>query len=81
MNHVNCITYKLKSVRIVRFQKDFPNWTSRNKFIEKFIQETQPSSEEYQVLEWIPYDRLEDVKFLVKGDLVRYTKPFGWMAY
>src|ERR1041385_5759626 len=51
-----------------RFQQDFPNWTSGNKFIDNFIQESQlnaKSSEE--VLEWIPYNRLTNIKYLAKG--------------
>ena len=51
-----------------RFQQGFPNWTSRNKYIDNFIQETQLSAEsEYHVLEWIPYNRLTNIKYLAKG--------------
>ena len=51
-----------------RFQQDFPNWISGNKYIDNFIQETQLSAKsEYHVLEWIPYNRLTNIKYLAKG--------------
>ena len=44
------------------FQQNFPNWTSKNDFIDKFIQESQLNDQNTkQVLEWIPYDRFEYV--------------------
>ena len=51
-----------------RFQQDFPNWTSGNIYIDNFIQETQLNAKsEYHVLEWIPYNRLTNIKYLAKG--------------
>src|SRR4051794_26341784 len=51
-----------------RFQQDFPNWTSENKYIDKFIQETQLNTKNrHEFLEWIPYNRLKNVKYLAKG--------------
>ena len=51
-----------------RFQQDFHKWTSGNKFIDKFIQESQLNAECYKhILEWIPYNRLTNVKYLDKG--------------
>src|SRR5437763_5532421 len=51
-----------------RFQQDFPNWTSGNNYIDNFIQETQLNAQNsYQVLEWIPYNRLTNIKYLAKG--------------
>jgi hypothetical protein len=50
------------------FQQNFSNWTSGNDLIDKFIQETQlNANSSYELLEWIPYDRLKDVKFLAQG--------------
>ena len=50
------------------FQQNFKNWTSGNDDIDKFIQHTQLSAEWYvNVLEWIPYDRIYDIKFIAKG--------------
>ena len=51
-----------------RFQQEFPNWTSRNKCIDNFIQETQLNAKSlFEVLEWIPYNRLTNIKYLAKG--------------
>ena len=51
-----------------RFQQDFPNWTSGNNYIDNFIQETQLNAQhKFHVLEWIPYNRLTNIKYLAKG--------------
>jgi hypothetical protein len=51
-----------------RFQQNFQNWTSSNDDIDKFIQHTQLSANNYdKVLEWIPYDRFCDIKYIAKG--------------
>ena len=51
-----------------RFQQDFPNWTSGNNYIDNFIQETQLNAKwNREVLEWIPYNRLTNIKYLAKG--------------
>ena len=51
-----------------RFQQNFKNWTSGNDDIDKFIQDTQLSaSGYYEVLEWIPYNRFYDIKYIAKG--------------
>ena len=64
---------KCKECNVKRFQQDFPKWTSGNKFIDEFIQNTQIHSEEYQVLEWIPYDKLENVELITIGG---YSKVY-----
>ena len=51
-----------------RFQQDFPNWTSGNNYIDNFIQESQLNAKyPWEVLEWIPYNRLTNIKYLAKG--------------
>src|SRR5207249_8595924 len=51
-----------------RFQQDFPNWTSGNNYIDNFIQETQLNARNrWEVLEWIPYNRLTNIKYLANG--------------
>src|SRR2546429_207945 len=48
-----------------RFQQDFPNWTSGNIYIDNFIQESQLDAQsDVHVLEWIPYNRLTNIKYL-----------------
>jgi hypothetical protein len=52
-----------------RFQQNFKNWTSGNNYIDKIIQETQLSANDYhKVLEWIPYDRFYNIKYISEGD-------------
>ena len=51
-----------------KFQQNFGNWTSGNKSIDKFIQESQLNARfKYELLEWIPYNRLRNIKFLAQG--------------
>jgi hypothetical protein len=53
----------------IYFQRNFKNWTSGNRDIDKFIQETQLSAH-YDVkkaLEWISYDRFYDIKYIARG--------------
>ncbi|RIA95998.1 kinase-like domain-containing protein [Glomus cerebriforme] len=57
-----------KSCNSKNFQENFKNWTSGNDNIDKFIQETQLSAKcHYNVLEWVPYNRFQDVKYIAKG--------------
>ncbi|CAB4422633.1 unnamed protein product [Rhizophagus irregularis] len=49
-------------------QQNFKNWTSGNHEVDKFIQKTQLKAKNYyDVLEWIEYDRFENVEYLTKG--------------
>ncbi|RGB43445.1 kinase-like domain-containing protein [Rhizophagus diaphanus] len=50
------------------FQQNFKNWTSGNHEVDKFIQKTQLKAKQSdEVLEWIEYDRFENVEYLAKG--------------
>ena len=50
------------------FQQNFKNWTSGNHNVDKFIQKTQlKAKNNMEVLEWIEYDRFENVEYLAKG--------------
>ena len=54
--------------RICTFQQNFQNWTSGNHDIDEFIQKAQlKAKNEDKVLEWIEYDRFENVEYLAKG--------------
>src|SRR4051794_213237 len=54
--------------RICAFQQNFQNWTSGNHDIDEFIQKAQLKAKYfYEVLEWIEYDRFENVEYLAKG--------------
>ncbi|PKK64663.1 hypothetical protein RhiirC2_787192 [Rhizophagus irregularis] len=51
----------------IYFQQNFENWTSGNNDIDKLIQDTQLSFHNKDVkeaLEWIPYDRLYNIKYI-----------------
>ncbi|CAB5303897.1 unnamed protein product [Rhizophagus irregularis] len=51
-----------------RFQQDFSKWTSKNKLINKFIQEAQINAKNsYEILEWIPYNNLSSIDYYTKG--------------
>ncbi len=50
------------------FQQNFENWTSGNNKIDKFIQDSQLSAHynTEKALEWIPYDRFCNIKYIAK---------------
>jgi hypothetical protein len=54
----------------IYFQHNFINWTSGNNDIDKFIQSTQLSAHNdvKEVLEWIPYNRFNNIKYIAKGE-------------
>jgi hypothetical protein len=59
-----------QSCNAKRFKLNFKNWSSGNNVIDEFIQKAQLEAKHYrEVLEWIEYDRFEDVKYLTKGGL------------
>ncbi|GBC41295.1 kinase-like domain-containing protein [Rhizophagus irregularis DAOM 181602=DAOM 197198] len=48
--------------------ENFSKWTSKNKFIDKFIQEAQINAKNsYEILEWIPYNNLSGIDHYAKG--------------
>ena len=54
--------------RMCVFQQNFKNWTSGNHDVDEFIQNAQLKAvNEYKVVEWIEYDRFENVEYLAKG--------------
>src|SRR6266536_385638 len=63
-------TYKswCKECYSKKFQQNFGNWTSGNDHIDKFIQESQLNARnQFELLEWIPYNRLRNIQFLAQG--------------
>jgi hypothetical protein len=47
---------------------NFSNWTSGNSDIDNLIQKCQMETlMPYVVVEWIPYDKLQNIKYLTKG--------------
>src|SRR5437763_164502 len=57
-----------QSCNAKRFQQNFPNWTSGNHDIDEFIQKTQlRAKNSSKFIEWVEYDRFENVEYLAKG--------------
>ncbi len=57
-----------KACNAKHFQQNFEKWTSGNVDIDKFIQETQLSANNFaNVIEWIPYDKFCDIEYNAKG--------------
>jgi hypothetical protein len=54
----------------IYFQQNFKNWTSGNNDIDEFIQYTQLSAHDdiKEALEWIPFDRLYNIKCVAKDE-------------
>ena len=55
----------------IHFQQNFKNWTSGNNEIDRFIQDIQLSAHSQldlaEALEWIPYNRFYDIKYIAKS--------------
>src|SRR5436190_16054730 len=50
------------------FQQNFKNWTSGNHDVDEFIQKAQLKAKcNRQIIEWIEYDRFENIEYLAKG--------------
>ncbi|CAG8626985.1 18587_t:CDS:2, partial [Dentiscutata erythropus] len=63
-----------KSCNAKRFEIDFPNWTSGNIEIDKFIRKTQITAERREcIFEWVDYSKF---KFLEKFQLFNNHKAF-----
>src|ERR1700722_10840214 len=51
-----------------RSKDNFKNWTSGNKVIDEFIQQSQLDAVYYKkYLEWIPFENFENVTYITKG--------------
>ena len=49
-------------------QQNFKNWTSGNHEVDEFIQKVQlKANKRDEVLEWIEYDKFENVEYLAEG--------------
>ena len=54
--------------RLCVFQQNFQNCTSGNHIADKFIQKIQlKATQPIEVIEWIEYDRFENIEYLAKG--------------
>ncbi|RHZ88208.1 hypothetical protein Glove_25g26 [Diversispora epigaea] len=51
-----------------KFQNEFDKWTSEDKEIDEFIQQIQLNANKFQeIVEWIPFEKLENITYLTKG--------------
>ena len=58
-----------------RFQQNFKNWTSGNSDVDKLIQESQLNAKRNdEKLEWIEYDRFENIEYITKGGFGKVYK-------
>ena len=53
------------------FQQDFDKWTSRNEGIDKLIQDIRLTKHIRGILEWIPYDKFNDIKYIAEGGFAK----------
>ncbi|EXX57932.1 Ypk2p [Rhizophagus irregularis DAOM 197198w] len=70
-----------KVCNAIYFQHNFNNWTSGNSDIDGFIQDIQLSNHSYytcHALEWVPYDRFYDIKYIAKGGFGKVYKA-NWI--
>jgi hypothetical protein len=51
-----------------RFKDNFKNWTSGNKVIDEFIQDSQLNAVHYEkCLEWIPFEKFQNITYIAEG--------------
>jgi hypothetical protein len=57
-----------QSCNAKQFQQNFENWMSGNFEVDKLIQESQLNAKNHrEKLEWIEYDRFENIEYVAKG--------------
>ncbi|UZO10543.1 uncharacterized protein OCT59_002124 [Rhizophagus irregularis] len=68
-----------------RFKDNFKNWTSGNKNIDEFIQQSQLNATHYyKYFEWIPYERFQNITYVAKGGFSKIYSaewPEGHIEY
>ncbi|EXX60289.1 kinase-like domain-containing protein [Rhizophagus irregularis DAOM 181602=DAOM 197198] len=65
-----------------RFKDNFKNWTSGNKDIDEFIQQSQLNGVYY--LEWIPFEKFQNITYIAEGDFGKIYSaewPEGFINY
>ena len=67
--HQECLATFYCELCVLNYLKaNFPNWTSGNDNIDNLIQECQMKTlEPRNVVEWIPYNRLQNIEYLTEG--------------
>src|SRR5438128_1143220 len=72
---INTSNYWCPSCNSKRFQQNFKNWNSGNSDVDKLIQESQLNAKSnWEKLEWIEYDRFENIEYIAKGGFGKIYK-------
>ncbi|RGB42348.1 hypothetical protein C1646_810080 [Rhizophagus diaphanus] len=71
------------SCNVIYFQQDFKSWTSGNIYIDEFIKDTQLSAHHNirNAIEWIPYKRIYDTKYIEKIGVFKANWIDGYIEY
>ena len=68
-----------------RSKDKFKNWTSENKDIDEFIQQAQLNAVHYyKYLEWIPFEKFQNITYITKGGFGKIYSaewPEGYICY
>ena len=68
-----------------RFKNNFKNWTSGNKDIDEVIQQAQLNAVHYyKYLEWIPFEKFQNITYITKGGFGKIYSaewPEGYIRY
>jgi hypothetical protein len=57
-----------QSCNTKRFKNNFKNWTSGNKKVDKFIQQSQLNAVHYRnYLEWVPFEKFQQITYITEG--------------
>ena len=67
----NCLSCTRK-----HFQQDFDKWTSGNEGIDKLIQDIQLTKNIVEILEWIPYNKFNNIKYIAEGGFAKVLGLF-----
>ena len=74
--------YWCQSCNSKRFQQNFKNWASGNSDVDKLIQESQLNAKDKrEFLEWIEYDRFENIEYIAKGGFGKVYKAIWKDGY
>ncbi|EXX72468.1 Cdc15p [Rhizophagus irregularis DAOM 197198w] len=68
-----------------RFKDNFKNWSSGNKEVDEFIQQSQLNAVHYKkCLEWIPFEKFQNVTYIAEGGFSKVYSaewPEGHIKY
>ncbi|CAB4380455.1 unnamed protein product [Rhizophagus irregularis] len=74
-----------QSCNAKKFEENFKNWTSGNKDIDELIQHSQLNAVEHsKYLEWIPYEKFQNVTYITRGGFGKIYSaewPEGYIHY